>query len=437
IFPFLIVACIAFGFLVYVGFKKERLSIKPVLIGFLPFSIALTASTAIAYYGWSLLLHIYPQYNEILHGFPYNGHLYIVAFIVLTLAICFIGYSLFKTKDRVVSYTVAPLFIWLIINGFIAVYVKGASFFIVPVYFCLLLFYFTITYQRPNAIFLSVIAIPVLVICVPFLQILPVGLGLDTVFVCALLSTLIFGLLLPVFGFYKFKRSLALLLFVGFGVFLLRAHFKSNFNDNRQKPNSLLYVFNADENNAYWATYDAIPDDWTARKLGNTPRKASEFNETILSDSYDGLFSYVTKAPVRKVLPPKIEISRDTIIGEYRQVELCITPQRPVNKMDIFADDATSIIALTANGEQADSAAFGKTSKNNSTLLFSYYVTDDKYLEIQLRISKSKPLTLSLNEASFDLLSNNAFTISPRSKDMIPKPFLLNDAVVVKKTIKL
>ena len=95
IFPLLIIAITAFGFLIYLGFKEKRLTLKPLLIGFIPFITALAVSTVASHYGWILLLKIYPQYNEILHGFPYNGHLYIAAFIVFTLAVCFFKLLIF------------------------------------------------------------------------------------------------------------------------------------------------------------------------------------------------------------------------------------------------------------------------------------------------------------------------------------------------------
>ena len=39
-------------------------------------------------------------------------------------------------------------------------------------------------------------------------------------------------------------------------------------------------------------------------------------------------------------------------------------------------------------------------------------------------------------ESSYDLLENEALKVQPRDKGKMPKPFVLNDAVIVKKTIK-
>jgi len=40
-------------------------------------------------------------------------------------------------------------------------------------------------------------------------------------------------------------------------------------------------------------------------------------------------------------------------------------------------------------------------------------------------------------ESSYDLLKNEHFSIPERSKDMITKPFIVNDAIVIKKTFAI
>ena len=47
--------------------------------------------------------------NEILQGFPYNGHDYIFAFVCLTLGISFGIYSRFQKKLNVHNALVAPI----------------------------------------------------------------------------------------------------------------------------------------------------------------------------------------------------------------------------------------------------------------------------------------------------------------------------------------
>jgi hypothetical protein len=57
-------------------------------------------------------------------------------------------------------------------------------------------------------------------------------------------------------------------------------------------------------------------------------------------------------------------------------------------------------------------------------------------LEIEFSFAASSVLDLDLMESSFDLLNNPLFSITKRANWMMPTPFVLNDAVVIKQKIK-
>ncbi|HEX9827502.1 MAG TPA: peptidase M28, partial [Flavobacteriaceae bacterium] len=69
--------------------------------------------------------------------------------------------------------------------------------------------------------------------------------------------------------------------------------------------------------------------------------------------------------------------------------------------------------------------------------LFNFYVTDEDSLEFQFSIPKNQKTTFQIYESSYDLLINPHFKIQKRPNDMIPKPFVLNDAIIIKKTISI
>src|SRR3970282_1434894 len=96
--------------------------------GFIPFLGSLIVSGLITFLGWKLLLLLYPQYNDLLNGFTYNGHDYIGAFVLLTLSICFAFYQRYSAKKVIINHYVAPLFFWILINGLLAFFLKGAGF---------------------------------------------------------------------------------------------------------------------------------------------------------------------------------------------------------------------------------------------------------------------------------------------------------------------
>jgi hypothetical protein len=73
------------------------LSLPEILKGFIPLLSSLISAGLVTFLGWKLLLLIYPQYNDLLNGFTYNGHAYITAFVLLSIAISF-GFISFSTS---------------------------------------------------------------------------------------------------------------------------------------------------------------------------------------------------------------------------------------------------------------------------------------------------------------------------------------------------
>ena len=137
VLPMAIGAFVIFIVLIFYGFKRGRLTKKNIGKGFKTFLLSLVISGLFGYFGWELILKLYPRYEEIQHGFTYNGHTYIAFFVVITLAITFGFYNKFAKRIHPSNLIIAPLFIWLILNIGVALYLKGGAFFIIPVYFAL------------------------------------------------------------------------------------------------------------------------------------------------------------------------------------------------------------------------------------------------------------------------------------------------------------
>jgi hypothetical protein len=138
VLPMAIIAMLLFILLLFYGFKRGKLSRKYIAKGFIAFILSLVVSGLVGYFGWEIILLLYPRYEEIQHGFTYNGHTYIAFFVVLTLAITFGVYQKFSKRIHPSNLLIAPLFFWLLINMGVAIYLEGAAFFIIPFYFALL-----------------------------------------------------------------------------------------------------------------------------------------------------------------------------------------------------------------------------------------------------------------------------------------------------------
>lgn len=429
IWPMFIIGFICFVFLLFYGLKTQVLNIKDILKGFIPLFIALIICALIGFYSWPILKWMYPQYKDMLHGFTYNGYSYIAAFVLISIAICFWSYQKFK-KISTPNILVAPIFIWLLLSGLVAAYLKGASFFIIPTLALLAAFMVVINQKKPNPYLLVFLTLPALWIYAPFIKMFPVGLGLKMMVAATALTALTFFLLLPVFSFYKKKKRLGfLLLLTGIG-FLINAHFNSGFSEDNAKPTSLLYVLNADAKTANWATYEEHLSNWTKQYVGDNKSVPEQGEYETLSSKYKNDFTYVSNAPLKEIPTPTIEKTLDTIIGNERIIDICITSNRAINRLDIFTSNSINKAEIN-NIPLSDN--FLKQRKNDK--LITHYVSDNLPTELTITIPKNDVLSLTVYEASNDLLYSPIFTIPKRPTENIPMPFILNDAIIITQTV--
>ena len=435
IIPMLIIAFGLFFLFVFVGLGKRALRLDEIIKGFVPLFGSLVTAGLLTYVGWIMLKNFYPQYNDILQGFTYNGHDYIYAFVSLTLAICFLFYHNNGKRNPEMSQMVAPLFIWLLINLGIAFKLQGAGFLIIPVLFSSLMLGFYVLTQKSGWVLNCLLAIPTLIILVPFIQMFPIGLGLKILAGSSVLTVLSFTLLLPIFGSFT-KKGIWAIFFILVSIgFFVKAHQASTYTNQKAKPNSLVYILNADTNKAHWATYDINLDEWTKEYFGERPKSGSALNSNKLYSKYGSQYTFMADAPLKNFATPTIEFLRDTTQGNQHLYRIKITPNRAVNRYDIFVNNDVQINNFKANGVKSVDFESNIASKTSGKLL-TYYVVDNLPLEMEFSISDKQKLDLDLVESSFDLLVNPLLKITQRKSGMIPMPFVLNDAIIIKQKVK-
>nr|WP_255462781.1 M28 family peptidase [Flavobacterium sp. GP15] len=435
VLPMAIIALLLFVGLIFVGIAKRVLYFDEITKGFIPLLLSLIITGITSFAIWKLLLVIYPQYNDLLNGFTYNGHAYISAFTLLAIAITFLIYHRFSAKKTTLNYYAAPLLLWILINCAIAFTLKGAGFLIIPVYFGLFIFGFFIITQRSNRSLNLILSIPALLLIAPFIQMFPIGLGLKVLFGSAILTVLTFVLLLPVFGAFSKKGIWSLGFFILSIGFFAKAHYESGYENGKAKSNSLLYLYNADTNKASWLTYDTNLDFWTKKYLGSTPNEAQAAEAIPLFSKYNSGFTYSATAPKKELNKPTIEFLEDRIIGTQRYLKILITPNRSVNRYDIFANENMNIHNFKANGVKSLSQK-NSLYKRKGKKIISYYVVENTPLEMQFSIDSKVLFDMELLESSFDLMTNPLFKMQKRENWMMPTPFVLNDAVIIRQKIK-
>ncbi len=437
IWPMVGIAIILFVLLLVYGFKKQRLSGKAIAGGFGTFLLTLILGGGLFYLLWELIKVVYPSYSDMLPVFIYNGHWYIGGFVLLGFSLCMGVYHKFSKTHNTPSMFVAPLTLWIIINILLGVYLKGAAFFIIPVFFGLAGLFLLIRQHSPSKILLVFLGAPAIFLFAPLVQFFPVGLGPDMLFASVLFLVLLFGLLLPVFGFFRNKKIVGILsLFLGL-VFLGIAHSKSNATEDRQAPNSLIYYHNVDANKAYWATYNKELDDWTMGYLGDTPEDATKYIGNAAGSKYNTPYTYAKETSVIDLLESEITVRNDTVVDGLRYTTLLIKPQRPVNQIRMYTDQDTPLQYISFNGKVfTPDSTETLYKRRGSRGILSYYVSAGDSLEFKYAVPAGVAPVFSLKEFSYNLLDNPNFNVSARPKNMMPKQFIPNDAVVVEHTIR-
>ncbi|AOW11254.1 peptidase M28 [Flavobacterium gilvum] len=435
VMPMTLIAAGLLLVLIFLAKAKRMLKIREIMKGFFPLLGALIVSSLITYYGWQGLLILNSQYNDLLNGFTYNGHDYIASFVLLSISICFFFYKVASKPKVTMIHYVAPLLFWIVLNAFLADSLRGAGFLIIPVYFGLVAFAIFVFTQKSNWIVNLILGIPALLIVAPFIVMFPVGLGLKVLFGSAILTVLLFGLLLPLFGDYVKKGSWSLLFLLAAVLFFAKAQYHSGYESGQAKSNSLVYLHNANTNKSYWLTYDTNLDSWTKGYLGENPKGAKIFNKLKLFSKYNSEFTYCAEAPQKVIAGPSITFLRDSVVDSKRYLKIQITPNRKVNRYDIFANEIMRFYNFKANGATTLGQEGTELDRNGQKLL-SYYVVNNEPLVLQFIINKATVLDMDVMESSFDLMTNPLFSMTPRETWMMPTPFILNDAVIISQKIR-
>ena len=405
------------------GLKNKRLSTKEITQGLLAFTVMLILSFAIGYLGWNIIETAYPQYQAYLQGFTPNGHYYIIAFVLLVVSLFFFIYHKFLRYILTRNALVAPLIFWLIINFLLLIYLPGGTFFVLTSLLSTIAWFIHLRFRRFSLFLMLLLVTPVLVVSVPYIKSFPVGLGLNSIYVSCLFTTLILGLIMPVIIPLRHKIGISYIMFTSSILLLMVAHFNSNFNLERPKPNSLVYYADLDNEKAYWKSYDNMLDDWTKPYFtdveetidGNKKKESFE-------SKYGNKFTHSSSANFHNI--PLVELSKS---HDARTYNLNIKPLEKANRITLFLENDK----LRCDSIKINDIDYTNDIKNDFTTgknrLLTYYIVDQEPINISIT-SDSIP-KFRVVASSHTLMSNELLGVKLREDNYMPKPFILNDVI--------
>lgn len=424
--PFtLVISFVTFFFLLFFSKKLVKdFYLKNAVYALIFQMFSLIIVGLLGYFLWEVMLRFYPHYKLILQGFPYNGHYYI--FMVSTLGII---YSVFlarmlSKKFGIIATSLASVLLWLVVCVLLSIYLEGASFFVIPVFFSQLILFVEIINFKYKTLFQLILSIPILVILTPFVQFVPVGLGMNMLFASLILIVLISFLIIPLIYQLKQIRLMYSILTVLALISFFGAHFESSFDNQRPRPSSLVYL--QIEGESYFATYESQLSPWNESIL-NSFELADDFSSLNLPSKYGTSFQKVYKAPSVEIPTSSVEVEEIE-----NKVYIKLSPNQDVQRIDMFLEEPYEFVSIYANGKEF------KGNLDRKQFLLSYYVVNNEALELVFELNNEKPLPkIQLYETSYTLFTNDTLGIPKRPKDELAMPFVTNDAIISRQIIKL
>lgn len=421
-----------------VGFRKEKLTIRGILLGLLAALLSVVAATGLANGVWMEIVQLHDAYRAMwFFGKVYNAPLYWLAFIALAVAIAATFHVLFGREVRATDLALgAQLLVWLLalVTG---VLLPGFSYlFTWPLLFSTFALGWVLWQESSDAyvwrreMVLVAGAVPGLLIFTPavivMLNFSPyIG---APVFMVALLL----GLLSPQLdlltrigstGTVGESRSriwwlsgAALLVCVGF---LVAGSLTARLDAAHPRPNGTAYLLNADTGHATWFSPGTRTDAWTAQFYSaDAPPERGKVGE-LFPLARSGEFPLILQgeAPAVALDAPQLEVLDDQVAGGVRTLQLRLSSPRgaPIIVLDVAPRAA--VRAVVIDGQRMDTPE----SEQNLWSL-THRTLPPEGTEIALEVEPSQPLTLQVSDNSRNLPDIPGTTFQARGDDMMPFP---------------
>ncbi|MCH8535058.1 MAG: M20/M25/M40 family metallo-hydrolase [Flavobacteriaceae bacterium] len=413
IFSFLL--CVAFA---YYGVKKNMITAKLLLLSSLRLILFLIVSGLSIFFIWYFTKQIIPHYHDYIHGFTHHAHVYIAFCFSFVIGLGFLFYRTPSNKYSNLYASFPAYIIWLFILLLSLVFFPGLAYVSLPFGLLLIAHFLLYFNQTQKSILKLVFSLPMFMVMVPLLQNLVIGLGLEAMYLVAVLTALMFASLLPVIGFYPFKKSFGYFAFCVALFYWGNGFVNKGGNTNTPYFSSLNYSINLDTKNAQWVSYNAFLTPW-------------------LSPFFDKKNQQETKANTKNRVQNKqqnqapffsFELSEVTHLGTNK---FYLKPHEKTSRIQLMSPNYNDIIQLFVNGKAI------KKDKFNTEYLMRYYVVHQEPIEIELVTKSNTEVVLKVQETRFNLYEDERLNLRQRPRNEIAMPFVTTDAIFINYTVDL
>lgn len=363
VIPLAALAALLYAGVPALGFRRGRLTARGVAFGTLALAASGVAAAAAVTLAWRLARPPHRGFESTPWGDPYGGGVYVIAMVLLAVAVVAALYNWFRRGSSVANLTAGALLWSVVLAACVGVLMPGVSYMLVwPLLFALAgaaVLFATPERELTTArwVVLAPTTVPAVALFSPLVQQAFTALTLNAAGLVAVPPALLCGLLVPhlqmlagrkPWVFPTIAAALALALVAG-GFAAARA-------GGAAEMNNVFYGLNADTGEALWASADAAPDSWTSQFFPNGGARRQLADVFPVVD--DGAFLTAAAAPAP--LPaPEAKLVEDARGGETRVLRLRVSSPRKAPLVSLYVGVGGELLGASINGLEAPARVEG------------------------------------------------------------------------------
>ncbi|HET9787792.1 MAG TPA: M20/M25/M40 family metallo-hydrolase, partial [Pyrinomonadaceae bacterium] len=394
-------ALITFGVIAF-GLRRGLLTFSGQVWGFLALLLSMIGATLLVMLVYWTLATFAGSRRSFQQGDTWTNHLYLAAFILLTVAATAILYTLFRKKVSIDNLATGALLWFLLLLIVSHIYFPGGSYLLLwPLLSALIAWILRFSLPAGKlsltklALIATVCAAPGIILISPLIYQTFIAVGISQTSVVVVPVVLLLGLLVINF---ELATSFRWLLPAASGLaavcFIVVALLQPAFSQQQPRGNELFYALNADTGKAVWASGDAGPDEWTSQFL------SSDATAAPLTDYLPWLKGAVLQkpAPAAALAAPEIKVLDDQVQEQTRLIHLRVSSAREAATLFIYS--GTEFSEASVNGQplekRQDAPAWGKDQ------MMIYSAPPREGVELLLKTKSSEPLIVKVVDRSFE-----------------------------------
>lgn len=413
------------------GRRRGQLTVGGVGVGIVAFLLAAATAIGAVLGVWWGVTHLYPEYTFFRID-TFNSKLYLISFVALAVALTSAWYGWLRRRVSVLSLWMGALFLWVVGAVASSLLLTGASYlFLWPPLFMLVAASILIARAKPvsvmEAVLVSLLAVPAIVLLVPTLVQLFVALGIHFAWTSVLVVMLLLGLLVPHLSLLARPRSWLLPAgaTVAFVLFLVIGNLTARFDAQQPLTNRLTYAQDTPAGTARWLTFNTQLDEWTSLYLSE---EESGPLPTIFPAFPD--FEFInSEAPFIGLPAPEIEVLADRTAERVRTLRLRLTSPRGASALNINVTDGFVVDALV-NGRRISDLSSRLVGDTDQWRLL-YYGVPAEGIELELQVVSLQPWTLTVVDQSWGFPDIPGLQARPEYMIAAPTPYQIGDVTVV------